>query len=324
VLQQRRPGTPARLVLVFAFTLLLLAAAAVARAATFSDVEGRSYQQAVELLADAGVIEGCEEGRFCPSRHISRAQIASLLVRALDLPPAEDPALFGDTGSNVHADNIEALAAAGITNGCDEGRFCPDEPITRAELASMLDRAFAPPPTDQDWFDDTHGIHADAIHRLAGAGITAGCGTRLTDFCMRDNVLRWQTAVFLARATDLVPRAQIDSLADRRAEQAAIDAERERREQQERERQRAMAREAERDRIWDDLAQCESGGNWAINTGNGYYGGLQFSLSSWRWVGGSGYPHHHTREEQIYRAEILLSRQGWNAWPACSRKLGYR
>jgi LysM repeat protein len=74
---------------------------------------------------------------------------------------------------------------------------------------------------------------------------------------------------------------------------------------------------------WDRLAQCESGGNWSINTGNGFYGGLQFSLSSWRWVGGSGYPHQASKAEQIARAEILLERQGWaRAWPACSRQLG--
>jgi LysM repeat protein len=73
---------------------------------------------------------------------------------------------------------------------------------------------------------------------------------------------------------------------------------------------------------WDRLAQCESSGNWSINTGNGYYGGLQFSLQSWQWVGGSGYPHQASKSEQIRRAEILLDRQGWNAWPACSRKLG--
>lgn len=76
--------------------------------------------------------------------------------------------------------------------------------------------------------------------------------------------------------------------------------------------------------VWDRLAQCESGGNWHINTGNGYYGGLQFSLSSWQWVGGTGYPHEHSRETQIQMAERLLERQGWGAWPACSRKLGLR
>lgn len=76
--------------------------------------------------------------------------------------------------------------------------------------------------------------------------------------------------------------------------------------------------------VWDRLAQCESGGNWSINTGNGYYGGLQFSLASWRGVGGSGYPHQASRAEQISRAEALRERQGWGAWPACSAKLGLR
>lgn len=76
--------------------------------------------------------------------------------------------------------------------------------------------------------------------------------------------------------------------------------------------------------VWDRLADCESGGNWQANTGNGYFGGLQFTLSSWRWVGGTGYPHHASRGEQIRRAERLLERQGWSAWPSCSRKVGLR
>lgn len=76
--------------------------------------------------------------------------------------------------------------------------------------------------------------------------------------------------------------------------------------------------------VWDRLARCESGGNWAINTGNGYYGGLQFSLSSWRAVGGNGYPHQASKSEQISRAEMLKARQGWGAWPSCSAKLGLR
>jgi LysM repeat protein len=76
--------------------------------------------------------------------------------------------------------------------------------------------------------------------------------------------------------------------------------------------------------VWDQLSQCEAGGNWAINTGNGYYGGLQFSLGSWQAVGGSGLPSDASREEQIARGEALLARQGWGAWPACSAKLGLR
>ncbi len=74
--------------------------------------------------------------------------------------------------------------------------------------------------------------------------------------------------------------------------------------------------------VWDRLAQCEAGGNWAINTGNGFYGGLQFTQSSWQAVGGSGMPNQASREEQVLRGQMLQARQGWGAWPACSAKLG--
>ncbi|MEN8705039.1 MAG: transglycosylase family protein [Nocardioides marinisabuli] len=75
--------------------------------------------------------------------------------------------------------------------------------------------------------------------------------------------------------------------------------------------------------VWDSLAQCESGGNWAINTGNGYYGGLQFNLQTWRAYGGAGYPHTSSRETQIAVATRLRdARGGYGAWPSCSAKLG--
>ncbi|MBT2502456.1 transglycosylase family protein [Curtobacterium sp. ISL-83] len=73
---------------------------------------------------------------------------------------------------------------------------------------------------------------------------------------------------------------------------------------------------------WDALAQCESGGNWAINTGNGYYGGLQFTLGTWQANGGTGSPAGASRSAQIAVAERVLATQGWGAWPACSAKLG--
>jgi hypothetical protein len=60
-----------------------------------------------------------------------------------------------------------------------------------------------------------------------------------------------------------------------------------------------------------------------MNSGNGYYGGLQFSLASWRDVGGTGYPHEHTKSEQIHRGKILQARYGWGQWPVCARELGY-
>ncbi len=72
---------------------------------------------------------------------------------------------------------------------------------------------------------------------------------------------------------------------------------------------------------WDAVAQCESGGNWAINTGNGYYGGLQFSMSTWQANGGTGNPADASREEQIRVAENVLATQGPGAWPVCGANL---
>jgi resuscitation-promoting factor RpfA len=73
---------------------------------------------------------------------------------------------------------------------------------------------------------------------------------------------------------------------------------------------------------WDALAQCESGGNWAINTGNGFSGGLQFTPQTWAAFGGTGAPQDASRAQQIAVAEKVQATQGWNAWPACSAKLG--
>jgi uncharacterized protein YabE (DUF348 family) len=75
--------------------------------------------------------------------------------------------------------------------------------------------------------------------------------------------------------------------------------------------------------VWDRLAQCESGGNWAINTGNGYYGGLQFNVGTWRAYGGTGYPHQASRETQIAVATRLRDATGgYGSWPGCAAKLG--
>jgi resuscitation-promoting factor RpfA len=79
---------------------------------------------------------------------------------------------------------------------------------------------------------------------------------------------------------------------------------------------------AEPTNVWDDLANCESSGNWSINTGNGFSGGLQFTPSTWRAYGGSGSPTGASREEQIAVATRVQAGQGWGAWPACSKKLG--
>jgi hypothetical protein len=78
---------------------------------------------------------------------------------------------------------------------------------------------------------------------------------------------------------------------------------------------------------WDQLAMCECGGNWECNTGNGYFGGLQFTASAWTGFGGGEFATHAhlaTREQQIIIGERILARMGWGAWPGCTRKFGWR
>lgn len=89
----------------------------------------------------------------------------------------------------------------------------------------------------------------------------------------------------------------------------------------------APAAHAAADSTWDRVAQCESGGRWNINTGNGYHGGLQFAPRTWTGFGGAQFApvaHQASRAEQIVVAERVLAKQGWGAWPVCSRKVGAR
>ena len=111
----------------------------------FADVPADSpYAEAIAALAYAGITRGCKESRFCPDRSLSRAQAATLLLRAFDLPAAPGLDRFSDVpADSVHAESIAALAHAGITRGCkaSESRFCPDRAVTKAQFATLLSRA---------------------------------------------------------------------------------------------------------------------------------------------------------------------------------------
>ena len=112
---------------------------------SFADVDFEKWWLPhVERLAELEVTKGClvDPLRYCPDRSVTRAEMATFLTRAFDLEEA-DPAGFIDTGGNFHEADIDALAAAGITAGCATGplRYCPDKPVTRAEMATFLARA---------------------------------------------------------------------------------------------------------------------------------------------------------------------------------------
>ena len=115
----------------------------------FSDVAPTSpHAASIAALAHAGITAGCDVdgGRFCPNRSVTRAEVATFLTRALDLPAAPTLDRFSDVApSSSHAASIAALAHAGITAGCDVdgGRYCPGRTLTRAEFATLLHRALA-------------------------------------------------------------------------------------------------------------------------------------------------------------------------------------
>ena len=113
----------------------------------FADIEaGEWWAPHAHRLLASGVTRGCSEPplRFCGDQTVTRAQMASFLVRLFDLPSAGEQAGFADVpAGGEHAANIDALAASGVTRGCSESplRFCPEQAATRAQMASFIDRA---------------------------------------------------------------------------------------------------------------------------------------------------------------------------------------
>jgi cell wall-associated NlpC family hydrolase len=206
-------------------TVLMVAGPAAAHATTFRDVRGSVHAPAVSVLAAEGVILGCSDARFCPDGGLTRGQVASILTRGLGLEPAvrtsgTSAPVFADTEGSVHRTAIETLADAGLTAGCSGDRFCPNDPITRGQLASLLARAAELPAAPAGtYFTDADGVHRASIDALAHAGIAAGC--TLVEFCPSNRLTRAQGATFVARTLGLVPRAQLASFSQRQAEHRA-------------------------------------------------------------------------------------------------------
>ncbi|HEX2153910.1 MAG TPA: S-layer homology domain-containing protein [Acidimicrobiia bacterium] len=136
----------------------------------FSDTTGNQFAAEIAAIAAADITEGCEPKRYCPGSELSRGQMASLVVRALELPPSEVD-VFADDDGTVHERNIAALAAAGITHGCEEGRFCPHRTVTRAEMASFLARALDLEPPAK-----VPEIPSEIVEELDGAEWPTGPG----------------------------------------------------------------------------------------------------------------------------------------------------
>ena len=173
--------------------------------ALFADVPKSSlFSDAIAWAKTEGITKGCNppnNTRFCPSDIVTRGQMASFFVRFLKLAPIDTDA-FTDDDESVHERDINAIANAGITRGCNppsNTEYCPTDAVTREQMATFLDRVLDLPETTTDYFTDDDGsIHEGAINRLAASGLTSGCGD--SSFCPREGMTREQMVTFLYRA----------------------------------------------------------------------------------------------------------------------------
>jgi uncharacterized delta-60 repeat protein len=187
-------------------------------ASTFEDVGFLHWAWAfVERLSRAGITGGCATGplRYCPEETVTRAQMAVFLLRGRHGSSYAPPAVgnttgFGDVPTNYWAAAfIKQLAAEGITSGCGSGNYCPEQPVTRAQMAVFLLRSkygasYTPPAVGSSTgFGDVPPSYwaATFIKQLVAEGITVGCGGG--NYCPEQPVTRAQMAVFLVRTFSL-------------------------------------------------------------------------------------------------------------------------
>jgi hypothetical protein len=167
----------------------------------------------IEALARSGITAGCGGDNYCPTAAVTRAQMAVFLERGINgsdfVPPAASGGMFLDVDAGDFAANfIEQLFADGITSGCGGGNYCPDDSVTRAQMAVFLLRskygAGYIPPAPAGIFDDvpTDYFAAAWVEQLAAEGITSGCGGG--NYCPDAEITREQMAVFLVRAFGLL------------------------------------------------------------------------------------------------------------------------
>jgi glucose/arabinose dehydrogenase len=199
--------------------VLLLAGAAPAVAdlppgGTFVDDNGDVHEGYIEAIAAAGITKGCNppiNDEYCPSDPVTRGQMAAFLTRTLGLTDDGGKDWFTDDDGSVFEADINRIAAAGITTGCNppqNDQFCPDDRVTRGQMAAFLVRGFGyTAGATTDWFTDDDGNLFEAdINRLATAGITTGCNPPANDhYCPYNYVRRDEMASFLGRAANLTP-----------------------------------------------------------------------------------------------------------------------
>jgi hypothetical protein len=181
-----------------------------AHSQTFGDVPTDYWAfDFIETLVDSGITGGCGGGNYCPEDAVTRAQMAVFLERGINgrnyQPPPATGNLFLDVGANDFAAAfIEQLFNDGISGGCGGNNYCPNQSVTRAQMAVFLLRAkhgsgYLPPPASGKFDDVDVGYWAAAwVEQLNAEGITSGCSQ--TSYCPEQSVTRAQMAVFLVRA----------------------------------------------------------------------------------------------------------------------------
>lgn len=178
---------------------------------TFSDTSGSVFMSDIEWLGASGITKGCNPPAntlFCPDDDVTRGQMAAFLHRALPNLTTGAATDFRDDNGSVFEADIEWLASAGVTRGCNppvNDRFCPDEIVTRAQMAAFLHRALPGLVTGvaTDFRDDDGDVFEADIEWLAATGVTKGCNPPANDrFCPADPVTRGAMAAFLHRALD--------------------------------------------------------------------------------------------------------------------------
>lgn len=192
--------------------LSLAAAGALTPGGSFTDDDGNIHEPSIEAIAAEGITRGCNpplNDLYCPHATVTRGEMAAFLVRALDLTDDGGGNSFLDDDGSIFESDIAKLAAAGIARGCnppDNTMYCPDDAVTRGQMAALLVRAMG--YTDSglgDLFTDDDGIVFEHdIDRLGTAGVTKGCNPPVNDrYCPHDLVQRDQMASFLTRALRL-------------------------------------------------------------------------------------------------------------------------
>jgi hypothetical protein len=175
----------------------------------FDDIIGHLFEFDIEWLGDQQITKGCnppDNTEYCPDDLVTRGQMAAFLKRYLELPPTSNDRFTDDDGTTFE-DDINRLAAAGITKGCNppaNDEFCPDDLVSREQMAAFIVRALNLTANEHAGFVDVSSSNTfvEDIGRLATAGVTKGCNPPVNnEYCPKEDVTRGQMAAFLHRAS---------------------------------------------------------------------------------------------------------------------------